>query len=109
MGYDFLTDVPLGKATLLGAVKFSVTLGADEYRQGENSWNFPTQKMLDIWGSNLPSRLDFLDQTLPSQVKIEEARDVIGVALLAPGMKETYFQKADELLFYNHQQDDEQN
>ena len=107
MGYDFLTDVPFGKATVLGAARFTVNLGMDEYQQSDNSWNFPTQRMLEIWASHVPSSLEFLDQSIPAAVLSQEVRDVIGVSPLEPGMKESYFQEADELLFYNRQQEDD--
>ncbi len=103
--YAFLADLPFGTANMVGAVKFTVALGADEYKGGEGSWTFPTQIKLQEWASELPSRLDFDDLSLPVGAQMEEIRNVIGVVGLQDGVKEKYFETANELFLLNREQE----
>lgn len=95
--YAFLGDIPFGTASVVGPVKFIVRLGSDEYQVNSNSWNFPTQQYLEQWASDLPTRLEFVEPSLPPGAEFEEVRNVIAVALLQPGIKGRYLQEADEL------------
>ena len=102
--YAFLSDIPFGTAFVTGFVKFTVTLGSDEYRWSGNSWNFPTQSTLDQWASELPVQLEFEEQSLPADAQAEEVRNVIAIAPLQDGMKEKYLEKANELFSLNNEQ-----
>lgn len=104
--YDhaFLSDIPFGTAGMMGVAKFTVDLGADEYRRSDGSWTFSTQQKLDEWASDLPARLDFVDLSLPADAQIEEIRNVFAIAPLQPGVKEKYFAIANELFLSNSEQ-----
>ena len=102
--YGFFSDIPLGTANMMGAVKFTVALGADEYQHGEGSWIFPAQATLQEWASELPKRLDFVDLPLPAGAQMEEIRNVIAVVQLQDGMKERYFEEANKLFRQNSEQ-----
>ena len=102
--YAFLSDIPFGTAGLMGAAKFTVDLGADEYRSGDNSWIFSTNRRLEEWASDLPARLDFVDLSVPAHAQIEEVRNVFAVVPLQPGVKEQYFAIANDLFLSNAEQ-----
>ena len=103
--YAFMSDIPFGTANLMGEVKFTVSLGADEYQRGEGSWTFPTQSRLQEWASRLPRRLDYEDLSLPAGAQMQEIRNVVAVVQLQDGMKERYYEKANELFLLNREQE----
>ena len=104
--YAFLNDIPFGTAFLIGAAKFVVYLLSDEYQTNTGSWSFPTRALLEKWASGaLPARIDFVESDLPVNTTAEEVRNVSSVVPLQPGVKEQFYQKANELIELNKDQE----
>ena len=102
--YAFLSDIPFGTAGLMGAAKFTVNLGADEYLRSDGTWTFSTQRKLEEWASDLPARLDFVELSTFAHTQLEEVRNVFAIAPLQTGVKERYFAIANELFLSNSDQ-----
>ena len=103
--YGFFDSIPLGTAIMLGAAKFRVTLTEDEYQSGQNSWYFHTTEKLKEWASgNIPSKLIFEESALPVDSQMETIDGVVAIVPLQPGVKETYYEKANELFWINNEE-----
>ena len=104
--YAFLNDIPFGTAFMIGIAKFVVSIRDDENKTGPGSWSFPTRQLLEEWASgDLPARIEFVESELPVNVNAEEIRNVSSVVPLQPGVKEQFYQIANELVDLNR--DDE--
>ena len=103
--YGFFNSIPFGTANILGAAKFRVAVTADEHRDGEGSWTFSTHESLREWaGGKFPARLDFVDSSLPVGTQMETIDNVVAVVPLQPGVKEIYYEKANELFWINNEE-----
>ena len=101
--YGFFDDIPFGTAKMLGAAKFRVVVTADEYQVGKGSWTFPTRAALQEWASGtVPARLEFIESSLPAGAQMETIRNVFAVVPLQPGVKDIYFEKANEFVEINY-------
>ena len=100
--YAFLNDIPFGTAFMIGAAKLVVSIRSDENKTGSGSWSFPTRQLLQKWASgDLPARMDFVESELPVGATAEEIRNVSSVVLLQSGVKEQFYQIANELVDLN--------